>query len=255
MSRKQKSIEHLRPIDDVFFEVLMENPKVCQEVLRVILENNTLEVISSIPQRSIKNLRGRSVRMDVLCRLEDGRLCNVEVQTSRNDDQIKRVRYHAACITAANTGIGEKFITVPDVLMVFISTYDIFKMGKTIYHCQNVIRETGQIVDNGLQEIYVNTAVKDGSEISELMQCLIQESVENEKFPMLSREVWYYKNDEGGRRDMCEIVDNLFEERNIEQVKILFREGGTLEVAMKVFSNLSERVLKELYEEVNGQKN
>ena len=35
----------------------------------------------------------------------------------------------------------------------------------------SVIREIGTQVDNGLKQIFVNTKVNDGSEISELMKC------------------------------------------------------------------------------------
>ena len=37
-----------------------------------------------------------------------------------------------------------------------------FKGGKTVYHIDRVVRETGMVLDNGLQEIYVNT--KEGRE-------------------------------------------------------------------------------------------
>ena len=36
---KLEKVRDLRPIDDVFFEVLAANPAVCQEILRVIMED------------------------------------------------------------------------------------------------------------------------------------------------------------------------------------------------------------------------
>ena len=42
LQEKIERVKDLRPIDDIFFEVLARNPNVCQEILRVILEDETL---------------------------------------------------------------------------------------------------------------------------------------------------------------------------------------------------------------------
>ena len=243
-------VDRLRPIDDVFFEKLIEDRAVCEEILRVVLEDKSLEVLMVTPQKSIKNLYGRSVRLDAMCKLASGNLCNIEVQTSDNDDYVKRVRYNEASITSNNTKIGTKFIDVPDVTMVFISTFDVFGKGKTIYHCRTVIEETKEAIDNGLIEIYVNTAINDGSTIAELMECFLQKQVNNKKFPLLSKKVWYYKHDEGGREGMCQIIDEYIEELDIVRIKKLFENGGTLEMAINTFVNISEETIERIYQEV-----
>lgn len=83
---KKARVAKLRPIDDVFFEALAQNPKVCQEILRVILEDDKLVVNDVITQNSERNIYGRSVRLDALCTLGTGEKCNIEVQRSDNDD-------------------------------------------------------------------------------------------------------------------------------------------------------------------------
>lgn len=61
-SEYREKIAGLRPIDDYFFEKLAEDKSVCEEILRVIMEDPQLKVLSVTPQNSIRNLRGRSVR-------------------------------------------------------------------------------------------------------------------------------------------------------------------------------------------------
>ncbi|MCI8428048.1 MAG: hypothetical protein HFJ03_11075, partial [Lachnospira sp.] len=78
-------LQEQRPIDDVLFEVLASDKDFCQEILRVILEDEALIVEEVEVQKEEKNLVGRSVRLDALCILGDGTLCNVEVQRSNND--------------------------------------------------------------------------------------------------------------------------------------------------------------------------
>lgn len=211
-----EKVKRLRPIDDVFFERLMENGKVCQEILRVILNDDKLIVKTVVAQRDIQNLYGRSVRLDALCILGNGDICNIEVQKSDNDDHVKRVRYNASLITANKTPKGSDFSSVPTLLMVFISRFDIFKKNRNIYHVHSVITDEGigyEMVDNGLSEVYVNTAVKDGTTLSELMDCFENEKVDNAKFPNLTKEVRYYKEDKKGVNKMCQIVEDYAQEK------------------------------------------
>lgn len=252
MIEVKEYIRRLRPIDDVFFEKLAEDSSVCEEILRVILNEPELRVLSVTPQMSVKNLWGRSVRLDALCRLHDGTLCNLEVQKSDDDDHHRRVRYNEACITANNTKTGTKFVAVPDVTMVYISSFDIFKGGKTIYHCRTMTDETSQQLDNGLTEIYVNTKVNDGTELSELMACFLQENVENDKFPCLSRRVSYLKNSEEGVEIMCKIVDEYINEVQKESIRNLFMNGVSFEAVLKSFAQISEDIVSQIYEEVTG---
>jgi predicted transposase/invertase (TIGR01784 family) len=87
--------------------------------------------VEVIPQNAIRNLQGRSVRLDLLCKKNNGSFCTVEVQKADDDNHIKRIRYNTACITANVTAPGTRFENVPDVYAIFISTFDIFESGKT----------------------------------------------------------------------------------------------------------------------------
>jgi len=67
--------------------------------------------------------------------------------------------------------------------MIFISKFDMFQKGKTTYHLETIIRETGTFVDDGIHRIFVNCAVNDGSDIAELMQYFKNSTGKNNKFP------------------------------------------------------------------------
>ena len=144
---------------------------VCQEMLRTILEDDSLVVTSVITQSDERNLYGRSVRLDALCTLGNGTKVNVEVQRSDNDNHLKRARFNASSITVRESETGTKFEEVLELYIVYISEFDFLKGDKTIYHVEKVLRENGQVIDDGLHEIFVNTAVDDGTEIAELMSC------------------------------------------------------------------------------------
>ena len=98
--------------------------------------------------------------------------CNVEVQRSNKDHHLKRVRVQCIqVITVRDSQTEEKFEKTIDLIVVYISEFDIFKRGRVIYHVDSVIRETQEKVDDGLERVFVNTAVKDGTTISEYMDC------------------------------------------------------------------------------------
>ena len=212
LEEKIEQVKNFRPIDDTFFEVLADDIGVCQEMLRIILEDEKLIVKDVIVQSSERNLYGRSVRLDALCILGNGKKCNVEVQRSNMDHHLKRVRFNASIITVRDSQTGEKFEKTIDLIVVYISEFDIFKRGRVIYHVDSVIRETQEKVDDGLERVFVNTVVKDGTTISEYMDCFLQKEVDNVKFPKLTNRVHYLKHEEGGVNAVCEVMKKYSEE-------------------------------------------
>ncbi|MDO5445412.1 MAG: Rpn family recombination-promoting nuclease/putative transposase [Eubacteriales bacterium] len=203
LEEKKQLVKDLRPIDDACFEVLASNKNVDQEILRTILEDENLLVEDVVVQSSERNLYGRSVRLDALCTLGDGSKCNIEVQRADDDDHLRRVRFNASSITVKESEPGKRFENVLELYVVYISEFDFLKENRTIYHIDKVIQETGTVIDDGLHEIFVNTAVDDGTDIAELMSCFIKKEVKNKKFPFLSDEMEKIKTTEGGLNAMC----------------------------------------------------
>ena len=98
-------------------------------------------------------------------------------------------------------------------------------MHDALYHIDRVVRETGKVVDNGFQEIYVNAMIKDGSEVSELMKIFVDDDVYNNKFPKTSEGKHRYKETEGGLKVMCEIMEKIAEESKLELLIDLVKDG------------------------------
>ena len=204
-------IQALRPMDDVFFEVLIQQQGVCEELLRVLLDCSELIVIDVHAQHSIRQLLKRSVRLDALCQLPGNKFVNIEIQKEDTTDHFKRVRYNEACVTTLTTDPGTAFENIPTVYSLYISNFDMFKKGKTIYHIRKSVIETDQTVDDGTVEIYANMTVDDGTTIAEYLQLLKETSVDNPKFPHLTEGVKYLKNEEKGVEKMSGFLAELLE--------------------------------------------
>lgn len=261
--KQKKTVEEivssLNIIDDTLFQKMAEDIGFCEELLTTVLQQKVI-VEKVVPQNTIKNLQGRSVVLDALCVLEDGKHCNVEVQKANDDNHEKRVRYNTSCITANITNPGTKFELVPNVIGIFISKFDMFKSGKTVYHIDRTVRETGAVTDNGLQEIYVNTKIDDGSDIAELMRIYKEQSVfDFKKFPKTSNRKGQFIRHEGGKRKMCELVENYAREVAEETLKEeaqamakrLLERGVDFDIVCQSVKILSKEELLSIYKEIH----
>lgn len=221
LEEQMELVQSLNVIDDVFFHKVAEDAEVCEEILRIILEMPQLKVIKCQVQRFLRNNGAHSVILDALCELDDGSNANIEVQKSDDDNHQKRVRFNLSNIDTVFTEKGIKYKELPDVYMVFISKFDMFEKGRTIYHIDRVIRETGDVVGNGVHEVYVNTAVKDGTRIAELMQFFKKSDGMNKQFAKLCGRVNYFKHEKEGVR----IMSSLWEKYMAEEREAGLRRG------------------------------
>ena len=252
-----KRVRQLRPIDDAMFKKLAESKAVCQEILRVILEDSRLVVKEVISEDSIANIFGRAVRLDALCTLGNGTLCNIEIQKENVNDDVRRVRYNASSIVSRFSEKGQKFSEIPDVVIVYISEYDVFRSGRTIYHINSVIMETNTVVDDGLRRIFVNTqyADTDNTDVGELMKCFLQKEINSDKFPELSERLSFFKNVGKGVDSMCDIIkdyakeyakeyaDERAAEMLVNNIETLAQKIGTIEEACDML-NITEQQYK-----------
>ena len=208
------SVRRLVPIDDVMFQKICESKATCQEIISTVL-GEPVKVLEVVPQDSIGNLQGRSVRLDCLCRLKGCVYVNVEVQKANNDDHETRVRYNASVITANKTPKSAKFKDVARVIVVYITKFDIFRSGFPIYHVDRVVRETKEVRSDGFAEIYVNAAVKKyddalNANVSDLMKLFVdRETFNSEKFPEFSKRKNTFVNTEKGKAKMSEFMEQF----------------------------------------------
>ena len=216
----QRKAKELRIIDDALFRLIAERKGVCQEILRTLLDDDELEVVSVTAQASISSLE-RGVTLDALCKLSNGTLCNIEMQKTDNEDDIKRVRFHAAMITANKTKKRTRFADIPSVKILYITEYDALENNQTITHvtrCQN-IKNQYIPVDDGEDIIFANTAVKDGTKKSGLLQLFLRnDSFDSDDYPELSRAMYHFKKTREGVNKMCESIETYANERSVDAV-------------------------------------
>ena len=207
----------LRPIDDLMFRVMARDKAFCGELLGVLLQDKGLTVVECEPQSAVTNPHGRSVVLDALCELSGGRFVDVEVQRTDRDDLQRRARYHASLVTADRTRPGGRFADVPDVCVAFVCEFDPLGEGRSLYHVDRVVRESGRTLENGLSEVYVNALARDGTDVSALMRVFTEaEAYDEGRFPETSRVKRRLRETEEGRKDMGSVIEEIREEIRAE---------------------------------------
>lgn len=106
--------------------------------------------------------------------------------------------------------------------------------------------------DNGFHEIYVNTKIKDGSDVAELMKIFSEcDTYDFKKFPKTSKRKSQFKLGEGGEGNMCEAIENFgkecAKEAVMESAYNFFKNGASYEMVRASINLLSDDELKELY--------
>ncbi len=249
-------------IDDMFFQKMAEDMEVAEEILRIILKKPKLKVIENQVQRFLRNTGAHSVILDLLCEDEDHSFINCEVQKEEDDDYQKRVRFNRSNIDTIFTEKGIDYKELPDVYIIFISKFDTFREGKTIYHINRVIEETGTIVENGTHEIYVNAAIDDKSDIAELMQYFKKSVGEHQNFQKLCNRVKYFKETQKGVSNMCKLVEDYAkeyaekyakeyaEQQSIENAANLLKNGVSVDIIADSIPTLSRDIIISLSEKI-----
>lgn len=87
---------------------------------------------------------------------------------------------------------------VPNVCIIIISEFDIFKKKRMIYHTGQCIKETGEFVNDGEERIYVNTKYADNSETSMLMKSFLCKQVDQSKYPNMHDRIKFLKETKKG---------------------------------------------------------
>lgn len=206
-----------RLLDDDFMSKVFEDKECTKFLLQIILDRTDLKVITVHGQHDIKNLQGRSVRLDILAVDVEGRVYNIEIQRSDKGAEVKRARYNSSLIDANVTEPGEKYENLCESYVIFITENDIMKAGLPIYHIDRTVKETGELFGDESHIIYVNSQIKDESALGKLMHDFYCTDPKDMNYKILAERVRYFKEDEKGVATMCRVMEDMRNETAREE--------------------------------------
>ena len=260
--KDMERIRALRIIDDQFMSKVFEDKECAEVLLRAILKKKDLKVKDVHVQYDIKNLQGRSVRLDILATDESGKLYNVEVQRNNHGAVPKRARYNSSLLDANITDAGEDYKNLAETYVIFITEDDIFGANKALYHIDRIVKETKKPFGDETHIIYVNSKIQNNTELGKIMHdfyCTDANDIKNKK---LAKRVKYFKEDEEG----VTVMSNIFDEVRLE-TKLEAEKEKTNEIAKNLIllgidddkilksTQITKSALKKLKKEIQDDGN
>ena len=249
-------IKNLRLIDDNFMTKVFEDKECVEILLKAIIKKNDLKVSSVNVQYDIKNLQGRSVRLDVLAEDKDGKMYNIEIQRNNHGAIPKRARYNSSLLDANITDAGEDYKNLAETYVIFITEGDIFGANKALYHVDRIVKETKKSFGDEAHIIYVNSKIQNNTVLGRLMHdfyCTDAKDIKNRK---LAKRVKFFKEDKEG----VKIMSNVFEEIKNEGAETRAYEIARSLVTLGVdddkilqSTKLSKHVFEKLKKEVKKE--
>lgn len=198
-----------RLLDDDFMSKVFEDTECAEFLLEIILNRDDLKVKKSNSQYGIKNLQGRSVRLDILAVDKKNSVYNIEIQRNDKGAGVKRARYNSGVIDANVTEPGDQYEKLNETYVIFITENDVLGHGLPIYHIDRVIKETGESFGDESHIIYVNSQIKDETALGKLMHDFSCTSAKDMFYEVLADRVRYFKEDEEGVAVMCKAMEDI----------------------------------------------
>ena len=216
-----KLLRGFRLLDDDFMSKVFEDTACAQLLLNIILERDDLTVREVHGQYTIKNLQGRSVRLDILAIDQYGKRYNIEIQRQDEGADAHRARYNSSLLDANLTEPGDHYHSLGETYVIFITERDVLKEGLPIYHIDRIVQETGKPFGDGAHIIYVNAQHKNDTPLGKLMHDFCCTSAEDMHYSVLAERVRYFKENTKGAAAMCREVEKLV----MEEKKQSLMEG------------------------------
>ena len=211
------------------------------------MNRKDLRVESIQVQYDIKNLQGRSIRLDILAIDIQGRVYNIEIQRNDTGAGVKRARYNSSLIDANITEPGDKYQNLNESYVIFITENDIMKKGLPIYHVDRIVRETGEMFGDESHIIYVNSQVKDQTALGKLMHDFSCINAKDMHYKILADRVRYFKEDEKGVETICKAMEEMRNEKKHEKaVEIAERMLKSGKLSYEEIAEFAELTIEEV---------
>ena len=243
MERLRYRVEEARSfnlLSDTFMSVALRDQAAAQEVIRIFTGIPDLKIVSLSTQVRLPRMVSHDAILDVVAEDSSGKIYNIEVQRADNLDHAKRVRYYGAMLDTACLEKGAGYEELPEVYVIYLSERDLWKAGKTVYTVEKKLSGTEIPYSDGMHIIFANAEANDGTEIARTMQYFKVSDPMDQSHGALSKRVHYLKCEEGGRQEMCEISEKIYNE-GVEDGRIEGRNEGRLEIQKETAITLAER--------------
>ena len=210
--RYKEKIKHFTIMNDIFMRNVLKELSCTEYILQVIMNKKELKVIDQTLQKDYKNLQGRSAILDCVAKDAENNFFNVEIQGENDGASPKRARYHCGLLDMNLLNPGDLFDNLPETYVIFITKNDVLGYNQPISHIQRRIKETEDIFQDGQHILYVNSKKQDDTEFGRLMHDLHCKEADKMYSNVLSARVQQLKETTEGVDQMCQELEEIYNE-------------------------------------------
>jgi hypothetical protein len=231
--------------DDLLFSAVFKDLEAAQELVRTVLDDETIILKEVNTQYDIANVRGHSVRLDMYGESTKGELHNVETQihfakVPKNDRVSylrKRAFYHASLMASNKFNKGSHYLNMSDIYVVFLLEDDEFGTNKTVERIKEHVESTREQLESFIHYIFINGSVNDGTKISHLMEKFNDSTKYNEEFKNITEVANRIKYVQGGEDDMAKTIFEEYKEQLIEETESKCRKETRIETTIEYYKD------------------
>lgn len=161
-SQSELMLEQVNLSNDFLFTKTMEDKEICKSVLEEILQIKIKDIRKPTIQKSLKvDEISKGIRLDVYVEDKKNTIFNIEMQTTNNPNLAKRTRYYQGIIDSTLIQTGADYSKLNKTYIIFICTFDPFKIGKHKYTFKNTCQEEKNLIlEDDSIKIFLSTKGK-----------------------------------------------------------------------------------------------
>ena len=155
-----KSFDELTFQDNFIFQKVMLKKHICKAVLERLLDISIKDIIYIHEEKNLDvRWDTKSVRLDVFVNDDKGTVFNIEMQTSKDmEELVKRTRFYQSILDMYHIQKGQKYTTLNDSYVIFICTFPVFTGHRHKYTFRNVCIEDHDIaLNDGATKLFLST--------------------------------------------------------------------------------------------------
>ena len=155
-----KSFDELTFQDNFIFQKVMLKKHICKAVLERLLDISIKDIVYIHEEKNLDvRWDTKSVRLDVFVNDDKGTVFNIEMQTSKDmEELVKRTRFYQSILDMYHIQKGQKYTTLNDSYIIFICTFPVFTGNRHKYTFKNVCIEDHDIaLNDGATKLFLST--------------------------------------------------------------------------------------------------
>ncbi len=155
-----KSFDELTFQDNFIFQKVMLKKHICKAVLERLLDISIKDIVYIHEEKNLDvRWDTKSVRLDVFVNDDKGTVFNIEMQTSKDmEELVKRTRFYQSILDMYHIQKGQKYTTLNDSYVIFICTFPVFTGNRHKYTFRNLCIEDYDIaLNDGATKLFLST--------------------------------------------------------------------------------------------------